>query len=586
MAFIEQNTKVDTAQTLALLQAQKNTNSKATDKKTNTPAFADQLSFSSSNLNNSLAMSSTKKSQDVVRDQPKDKSYDKPHDDKPYVAKRDKKVADSRDDDKVREHPKDESYAKDKDTSTDRSDNDRQDASDTSKDQRSDDKDTPQKESKSSDDTNDKDTVETSDNTDADTSKADEVANEAASNDLGQAAAAAAQSATDPAIIAAAAAQQNTNQGTVTQDAGEEVLNVQTTGDKTITPLATDEQTGKQQSQGTQQGLAQKQQQQAQNNLAQQGTALNTQDATQTQGQTQTQSNVQQQAADLSKKIGPNQKVDIQVEVTDGTQTTASQPSGSLSNAAAVAANAKGANNGVNNAPQNQNAQAAALNNEQAALVNAQTQNTQDQKMASMVSDTKNMQVAAGKASTTMAPTTGSETTQVNATTQTQTTSQAQQAANAKPAHQANAHVHTTARPEHISVEITKAIQAGADKITIQLKPADLGRIDVQLDLHAGKMTATITADRPETLDMLKNDAKELQKAMRDAGLDMGDMNFNLRQGQNQERQADNGNNFSGPTGSEDLTVMRGEDVQQTQQEELEMRAQLRAAYGGVDLSA
>lgn len=48
---------------------------------------------------------------------------------------------------------------------------------------------------------------------------------------------------------------------------------------------------------------------------------------------------------------------------------------------------------------------------------------------------------------------------------------------------------------------------------------------------HDGRVSAVITADRADTLDMLARDAKGLERALADAGLrtDSGNLQFNLR---------------------------------------------------------
>ena len=92
---------------------------------------------------------------------------------------------------------------------------------------------------------------------------------------------------------------------------------------------------------------------------------------------------------------------------------------------------------------------------------------------------------------------------------------------------------------DQVTVQITKAINSGADKINIQLKPASLGRVDVQLEVgHDGRAIAVITADNKDTLDLLQKNARDLEQALEDAGLqmDQDSLSFNLRE---QEEQAD-----------------------------------------------
>lgn len=90
---------------------------------------------------------------------------------------------------------------------------------------------------------------------------------------------------------------------------------------------------------------------------------------------------------------------------------------------------------------------------------------------------------------------------------------------------------------EQVHVAIVRAKDSDVDRITIQLEPVDLGRVDVVMDVRRdGTTHVLITADRRETLDMLSRDARGLERALQDAGVkaDAGSMEFNLRQQQGQ----------------------------------------------------
>jgi flagellar hook-length control protein FliK len=134
-----------------------------------------------------------------------------------------------------------------------------------------------------------------------------------------------------------------------------------------------------------------------------------------------------------------------------------------------------------------------------------------------------------------------------------------------------------------VNVQIDKAAKEGLDHISIQLRPESLGRIEVRLDLgQDGRVTAMITADRPETLEVLKRDAKDLEKALSDAGLkpDSNSLSFNLRG----ERQDKNGNANSGQGRSNDASS-RGLAMDEAEPD-VAIRAPLRRAgrLNGVDV--
>jgi flagellar hook-length control protein FliK len=95
---------------------------------------------------------------------------------------------------------------------------------------------------------------------------------------------------------------------------------------------------------------------------------------------------------------------------------------------------------------------------------------------------------------------------------------------------------------DQVTVQITKQAKAGHDTIKVQLKPVELGQIEVKLDIGPdGRVTGVVTADNKDTLAMLQKDARGLEKSLEDAGFkaDSGSMTFNLREN---NQQANEGN--------------------------------------------
>lgn len=109
--------------------------------------------------------------------------------------------------------------------------------------------------------------------------------------------------------------------------------------------------------------------------------------------------------------------------------------------------------------------------------------------------------------------------------------------------------------PEQIVVRIAKAVADGVDRINVKLSPAELGHIDVRMEIGPdGRFQAVFAADRPQTVELLQRDARELARALQDAGLraDTGSLSFNLR-GQGQHGNAD-----SAPARSGSLPLAAG----------------------------
>ena len=120
-------------------------------------------------------------------------------------------------------------------------------------------------------------------------------------------------------------------------------------------------------------------------------------------------------------------------------------------------------------------------------------------------------------------------------------------------------HAKPSAATEQVSVKIAQAVQQGDSKIEIRLEPAALGKVQVQIELaHDGKANVLVVADKQETLDMLRQDARALERALNDAGIktDTGSLNFSNKSGNNfaggeSNAQGYAGNNLGGDMGEE-----------------------------------
>ena len=94
-----------------------------------------------------------------------------------------------------------------------------------------------------------------------------------------------------------------------------------------------------------------------------------------------------------------------------------------------------------------------------------------------------------------------------------------------------------------LAVAIAAKSQSGNKQFDIRLDPPELGRVEVRLSIDTtGKVQASLSADQPRTLDLLKTDSPTLTRALRDAGLNVAQngLNFSLR-GQSQQNGGGNG---------------------------------------------
>ncbi len=107
-------------------------------------------------------------------------------------------------------------------------------------------------------------------------------------------------------------------------------------------------------------------------------------------------------------------------------------------------------------------------------------------------------------------------------------------AATAGPAGSLNvsAATHAAVPLSGLALEIAASARKGKSSFEIRLDPADLGRIDVRINVDRnGQMTSHLMVEKPETLSMLQQDAPQLQRALHDAGFKTGDggLQFSLR---------------------------------------------------------
>lgn len=99
-----------------------------------------------------------------------------------------------------------------------------------------------------------------------------------------------------------------------------------------------------------------------------------------------------------------------------------------------------------------------------------------------------------------------------------------------------------------IAIQIQRAIAGQTQRFSIRLEPAELGRVDVQLDFHRdGQIRAAVLVERADTLDMLQRDAQSLERALKDSGADPSKLSLDFQlqgeagQGHGQEQRAETG---------------------------------------------
>lgn len=103
---------------------------------------------------------------------------------------------------------------------------------------------------------------------------------------------------------------------------------------------------------------------------------------------------------------------------------------------------------------------------------------------------------------------------------------------------------------DQVKVNITKSAVKGVDTIDVHLKPEDLGRIEVKMQIKDGKLQAHIISSRPETMEALQKEVQTLERAFNDAGFqtDENSLTFSYQNNGEQanQRQENELRNFIG----------------------------------------
>ena len=85
-----------------------------------------------------------------------------------------------------------------------------------------------------------------------------------------------------------------------------------------------------------------------------------------------------------------------------------------------------------------------------------------------------------------------------------------------------------------LATEVASKAGARRTRFEVRLDPGELGRVDVRLDIgQDGRLSTRLIVERPETLDMLRNDSRELARTLEQAGFQLGQggLAFQLKDG-------------------------------------------------------
>lgn len=91
---------------------------------------------------------------------------------------------------------------------------------------------------------------------------------------------------------------------------------------------------------------------------------------------------------------------------------------------------------------------------------------------------------------------------------------------------------------ETATTRVVRAVQDGSHVVTMELHPAELGRVEVRLSFHEGAVGVQMTLDRPETYDAFMRDRGVMEQHLADAGINVASGGLDMRFGQQPDRPA------------------------------------------------
>lgn len=101
-----------------------------------------------------------------------------------------------------------------------------------------------------------------------------------------------------------------------------------------------------------------------------------------------------------------------------------------------------------------------------------------------------------------------------------------------KTAPELSAHV-----AKQINMQVTRAVNNGSQEFNMRLNPSELGTVKIKMSFtEAGKVSAQIMAERPETLELLQREVRGIERAVEAGGHKVGSegISFSLDQGDGQ----------------------------------------------------
>ena len=103
-------------------------------------------------------------------------------------------------------------------------------------------------------------------------------------------------------------------------------------------------------------------------------------------------------------------------------------------------------------------------------------------------------------------------------------------------------------REASILRQVKANLKPGGRELSIRLSPAALGRVDMNLAMREGRLTASIRTETTEAFEALEHQLPELQAALESQGIEVMGFDLELNTGDNSRSSFESGG--TGPTPS------------------------------------
>lgn len=111
----------------------------------------------------------------------------------------------------------------------------------------------------------------------------------------------------------------------------------------------------------------------------------------------------------------------------------------------------------------------------------------------------------------------------------------------------------------HLSAQIVKRLDAKSTRFEMELHPADLGRVDVQMRIEQdGRLNAQMSFDNPLAAADFRGRADELRRQLEQAGFQLTDDSLSFTDRESRQGQREAGQGFQGGSGGNSETAERG----------------------------